>query len=84
MPKTYFRGTYSRSADGMYHTSPITGKPKAPKHKSKASERAVQLAEKRESDAEVCRRCTKSVCKGSFRCIEKERARQEKEMLEEI
>lgn len=84
MPKTFFRGSYSRSADGMYHTSAMEGKPKAPKYKPKElSERAVRCAEKRESDAEVCRRCTKAVCKGSERCIEKERARQERERMKE-
>lgn len=82
MPKTFFRGTYSRSADGMYHTSPIEQKKKEYGHKE-LSERAVRLAEKRESDAEVCRRCNKAVCKGSARCIEKERARQERERIKE-
>lgn len=72
--------TYSRGADGCYHTRPLEGKPNAAKNKKKeTSERAKRCAEKRESDAEVCRRCTKDVCKGSERCIAKERARQEKE-----
>ncbi len=77
-------GSYNRSADGYYHTRPLEGKPKTSKHAPcTLSERAIRSAEKRESDAEVCRRCTKKVCKGSARCIEKERARQEKERLSE-
>ena len=83
MPKTFFRGSYSRSADGMYHTAPIEQK-KEPKYGYKEpSERAIRLAEKRESDAEVCRRCTKKVCKGSPECIEKQRRIQEKERTEQ-
>lgn len=78
MPKTFFRGSYSRAADGMYHTTPIERK-KPKREDVQKSEKAIRSAEKRESDAEVCRRCTKAVCKGSARCIEKERARQERE-----
>ena len=71
-------GTYHRSADGYYHTAGA-GERKKDKHpKRELSERAVRLAEKRESDAEVCRRCNQKVCMGSARCIEKERERQEK------
>lgn len=72
--------TYHRGIDGYYHTTPMEGAKKAEKHpKKQLSERAVRCAAKRESDAEVCRACTKIVCKGSPRCIDKERARQERE-----
>lgn len=77
--------TYSRGADGCYHTRPLEGKPNAPKHKPKeeTSERAKRCAEKRESDAEVCRRCTKKICKGSAECIAKQRKIQEAEREKE-
>jgi hypothetical protein len=77
--------TYSRGADGCYHTRPLEGKPNAAKHKPKEeiSERGKRCAEKRESDAEVCRRCTKKVCKGTAACIEKQRKIQEAERKKE-
>lgn len=71
--------TYHRGADGYYRTMEIGRKPKEPPPRQ-LSERAIRSAEKRASDAEVCRRCTKTECKGSARCIEKERAWQEREL----
>ena len=74
--------TYHRSADGYYRTME-TGTKKVEKRKKKEwSERALRCAEKRESDAEVCRKCTKKVCKGSPECIEKQRRIQEAERME--
>ena len=76
-------GTYHRSADGCYHTIE-TGERKKEKHvKKEWSERARRCFEKRESDAEVCRKCTKKVCKGSPECIEKQRKNQEAERMKE-
>lgn len=75
--------TYHRSADGYYHTAE-TGERKKEKHVKKVlSERAIRSAEKRESDAEVCRRCKKKICKGSPECIEKQRKIQEAERMRE-
>ena len=76
-------GTYHRSADGCYHTTE-TGERKKEKHGKKVfSERAIRSAAKRESDAEVCRRCKKKVCKGSPECIERQRKIQEAERMKE-
>lgn len=74
-------GTYHRSADGCYHTIE-TGERKKEKHREKVlSERAIRSAAKRESDAEVCWRCKKKICKGSPECIEKQRKIQEAERM---
>ena len=76
-------GTYHRSADGCYHTIE-TGERKKEKHReTQLSERAIRSAAKRESDAEVCRRCKKKICKGSPECIEKQRKNQEAERMKE-
>ena len=82
MPKVNCK-TYSRGVDGYYHTRTIERKPNAPKYKKKEvremTERAQRCRELRESDAEVCRRCTRTKCSGTSRCVEKERQRQAKE-----
>ena len=75
--------TYHRDADGYYRTAE-TGDKKPKKHGQKVwSERALRCLEKRESDAEVCRKCTKRICKGTPECIEKQRRIQEKERTEQ-
>lgn len=75
--------TYHRGADGYYHITEIGAKKTEKRKKKEWSERALRCTEKRESDAEVCRKCTKKVCKGSPECIEKQRRIQEKERTEQ-
>lgn len=67
----------ARSADGCYHTRPLESATNTKREKKELSERAKRIAEKRDSDAEVCRRCTKAVCRGSAECIAKQRQIQE-------
>ena len=72
-------GSFHIGADGCFHTRVMESK-KSTKHKPKEptelmNKKAAQL----EADAEVCRRCTQEVCRGSARCIAKQRALQEKE-----
>lgn len=75
--------TYHRGADGYYHTAE-TGENQPKKVRQKEwSERALRCLAKRESDAEVCRKCTKKICKGSSECIERQRKIQEAERMKE-
>ena len=74
--------TYHRGADGYYRTAETGTKKVEKREKKEWTERALRCAEKRESDAEVCRKCTKKVCKGSPECIEKQRRIQEAERME--
>lgn len=74
--------TYHRGADGYYRTMETGTKKTEKREKKEWTERALRCAEKRESDAEVCRKCTKKVCKGSPECIEKQRRIQEAERME--
>ncbi len=83
MPNTVNCKTYSRGADGYYHTRAPESEKKVKHKKKPLSERAIRSAAKRESDAEVCRKCTKKVCKGSPECIERQRKIQEAERMEE-
>lgn len=75
--------TYHRGADGYYRTMEIGTQKQEKRPKKVLSERAVRCAKKREADAEVCRKCTKKVCKGSPECIEKQRKIQEAERAKE-
>ena len=75
--------TYHRGADGYCRTMEIGTKKTEKREKKEWSERALRCAEKRESDAEVCRKCTKRICKGTPECIEKQRRIQETERIKE-
>lgn len=83
MGKSFVGCPYKRSADGMIHTHALEGAKKASKNKKTPEQlaRAEEKAVKRERDAEVCRQCTKEVCRGSAACIAKQRKIQEEERM---